>query len=360
MLLYTGGKMKGRRCFGLFVAGMVAIALLSTCSRTEKNVRIPSSVDCRGYDFDKKFPGITSKPPFANFAYYDVDRKRISNKEGLFFRIDYGKDDPRSHRPTYNEDLPHSAKEQAYLAAYETREKDFDARYAGVIKAKLNALADLYQITIPGVLSYPRYLEEEQLPEGITLPAYYFHWRTFLAHIRSQKLYKFIEKIGGHDFVRNGLAANMTELILEQVEDRIQALYVEYVLTWYHLKEYATPAERSRVVRDMTAYYSEVAFRGAAEATHRFAHWLSARERCLIADFVAHQVAGQVSLMDDPEGLARFQRRYRALLDRMCYDYLYVTRIDKFRHEMSTKVYLEKVESFKREFSYSPNSCVNN
>lgn len=353
--------MRNVEAIGVVVVGLVSVLLFSGCAGTRPQLTTQPPVDCRGYDFYKQLPGLEKKKPFSYTAHYDGMRKRLHNKDGLFYRIKYEPGDPRNKARSYNDDLRHSTTEQAYLAAYQARERAFDAKYAGAIKAKLKVASELFQSqwTKEDVLAYPVYLEKERLPAGIASPASYFNQGMFSYYLEDQWLYEYVKTTGGGDLRSSGLDGYVVGDILEQVEFRLKALYIEYVLTWYHLKAYATPAARSEVARDLAAYYSDVAFRGAAEAMHEYAYWLSAAERCLIADFVARQVASQVLLMDDLERLERFKMRYRNVLTGLCFSQLAAARIKPFRHEVGKERYQQMRQELWDQMVPGEERCIN-
>ncbi|PID75824.1 MAG: hypothetical protein CSB23_00995, partial [Deltaproteobacteria bacterium] len=78
-------------------------------------------------------------------------------------------------------------------------------------------------------------------------------------------LARFIDETMSALFSDQDFALGIAYNVADGARDRLEALYPEYVLTYYNLKSYSSAEERQRVVRDLAVYYSDVAFRGSAE-----------------------------------------------------------------------------------------------
>ncbi len=343
---------------------------------------------CRGFDFDKKFPKLNKKYKFLT-PEYDDNIKRMKNIDGLFFyssdfeleadknpgryksyseflRSKRSEEDTRilvAHWNAYNYcDLPLSLKEKEYIAAYDAREREFDRKYAGEIKEKLRK-ASILRHKIMGSrpidrLEYPRYLVGDELPPGLVTPASYFTANFMFEYIRD---YSFdadgrLKKAPLVDFILAStplnigmdadFAGEIAYNVADGARDRLKALYPEYVLTYYNLKEYKSAEERSRVVHDLAVYYSDVAFRGTAEELFRYINYLSKGQRCRIANYAASRVYDLIMEMESPEKLAVFKKTYRKNIAAAC-DGLITAPI--FRQENAGLI--TEVESKRRRFA---------
>lgn len=292
-------------------------------------------------------------------VYYDDNLKRMKNIDGLYFsrsNFDFG-ETRTDHHPDWNSkkyftekrteeelkilifpmdlynycDLALSDREKKYIAAFEEREREFDRKYAGEIKRKLRK-ASILRHSSRGKqpterLEYPRYLIGDELPPGIVTPASYFTASFMFSYIRGlnfiadgnpqkkNSLKTFLHSIGR---TRGAYVEDIGECAADGARYRLRSLYPEYILTFYYLKRYKSPEERHRVVTDLATYYSDVAFRGAAERLFKFRRFLSAGQRCRIANYVASRVYDLVMKMERPEEIAKLKQKYRESIAGKC------------------------------------------
>ena len=310
----------------VFVLAAVFSFPFYSCSSKTSDVDIQeyekkSSCDCRGFDFDKKFPNKRNRPYAA--VGYDLMRKLIFNKDGTRYLMDIGDGNGLSYH--YNDDLPQSEKEKKYIKKFKEREREFDKKYAGEIKKKLRNISKItknkrgqYHIT------YPTYLEGSELPEGLVTPASFFSEQFFKTYIIAEKhpgeLREYILSTELYrDFAIRDLAAGVGQRAAGQIYFRLRALYVEYVLTYYLKKDYSSPEERHRTAVALAEYYSDVAFRGAAESLYYRRHLLTSRQRCKVANYIAHRVHDLVMVIDRPESLNEIKKEYLEELNYLCF-----------------------------------------
>ncbi len=336
----------------VFVATLCAIPwLVCSCAMVSNPPSMQHS--CRGFDFDKKFPEFNKKYKFLSVKY-DTNLKRMKNVDGLHFSKEdfvypgWNSEEGLTNKRTEEElrilewpmdpynycDMPLSEKEKKYIAAYDAREREFDRKYAGEIKEKLRKASILRRKTqwkrTVERLEYPCYLVGEELPPGLVTPASYFTADFMFEYIRG---YSFdadgrLKKAPLVDFIlastplNVGMDADFAGEIAynaaDGARDRLEAFYPEYVLTYYNLKEYKSAEERSQVVHDLAVYYSDVAFRGTAEAMYHYIKCLGRGQRCRIANYAASRVYDLIMEMESPEKLATFKQRYQENITGAC------------------------------------------
>lgn len=350
----------------------ILAVMLSSCA-------VPLSLGsekCRNFPFEKKFPGCDHPP--TSF-YYDQDYKWFTGRDGLMVRFSMTKSARGARKCTiehdvYNDNLGSTVKETQYHAAYQAMEEEFDRKYAGWIKRELLSVSD-YKINywkekkkyvvkkdefdrtwLPRVnagllkytaifdadtkkkydgsfsIEYPNYLEGKELPEGLQTPSSFFsseflsHYATtdehggrfLFDHVRSYRLIN-----GGHFYWdTNRLEEKTVGLIFR----RFMAQYAEYVLTYYYLQEYNSFEARSQIGCDLAAFYREVAFRAAAEASYVYAdstHWLNNREKCAVANLIANRLHDYILIaFTDPEAFKEIRQKFEPKLDRICHSNL--------------------------------------
>ncbi len=285
---------------------------------------------CRGFDFDKRFPGKENRP-FG--IHYDRNIKRINNEDGLYFYIF------EIRNSQYNKDLELSSQEKKYIAECQLREEAFDRKYAGEIKKKLRSISTVSTMRNGTLgISYPNYLEGDELPEGVATPASYFAPAFISSYIsaenRAGDLRDFILSTELYkDATIRDLARSIGRSTGGQIRWRLKSLYTEYILTWYFLKHYDSPQERHRTAVDLAEYYSGVAFRGAAESLFQYSHILTSSQRCRIANYVADRVYYLVMAIDKPKRLDIIKEEYAQPLLENCYFNLYYGRILEKRNK---------------------------
>lgn len=326
-------SMKTRHVFNkrLPLLFLITTLLLTACSKpygvANQSVDLNSDF-CRGFDFEKEFGGRQKRPYSVN---YDEDRKQLYNKDGLYYYIFWG--DGRKPVNDYTEDLEISSREQRYIAAYDKREEEFDKKYTLEIKKKLVAISKK-TTSWDGTLkiTYPGYLEGIDLPEGLQSPATYFSHYFISDYVEEEykpnDLRKFVESTARSKFgsVRE-LSGAIAGDIAGQIQFRMRSVYAEYVLTHYYLKQYTSAEERNKVALDMAEYYSDVAFRAAAEAMYESKHVLSPRQMCKVANHVSDKVYDLIMIIDDPYKLSQVKQNYKKELDYICYSNLNDNRI---------------------------------
>ncbi|MCK9171657.1 MAG: hypothetical protein M0P01_14700 [Treponema sp.] len=267
---------------------------------------------CRGFDFGRDFPGRDHRP-FS--VFYSYSKQRLTGKDSLEFKFDMGK----KILTVYHRDMEHTKKEKKYIAAYKRQEEKFDRKYAGDIKKELDALTVRGSRNERPTLDYPDYLEGESLPKGLVPPASIFSYRFFQEYInaedKSGDLRTFILSTSLHkSFAMRDLARSIGREAAATASFRLNALSPEYVLSYYLLKEYASAEERHHTTTELADYYSNVAFRGAAESLYRYNNLLSSSKRCKIANYIAARVYDLVMVIDNPEKLARIKKDYNEML----------------------------------------------
>jgi len=114
------------------------------------------------------------------------------------------------------------------------------------------------------------------------------------------------------------LAKSIGREAASTASERLNALSPEYVLSYYLLKVYNSTEERHQTATDLADYYSNVAFRGAAESLYRYNNLLSSRKRCKIANYIAARVYDLVMVIDNPGKLARIRKDYNEILGGIC------------------------------------------
>lgn len=302
---------------------MLALSLVA-CAESPSTSKYDSVFQsCRGFDFDKKFPGKYNRPEGVN---YDDNQKRLYGEDGLSFHLFLRHPNYPNEVRFYNsKDLELSAQEKEYIANFDKLEEEFDRKYAGEIKKKLQSVSKLF--TRPNgktALAYPRYLEgEDALPDGVETPASIFSYNFIIDYIEAKNhpgdLREFILSTElYHDSTILDLAAGVGANAAGQVFWRLRSLYADYILTSYNLKHYDSLEQRHQTVLDFAEYYSEVAFRGAAESLYHYRHILTGGQRCRIANYVAERLYELVMVMDDPERLRKIKRDYEKEISLAC------------------------------------------
>ena len=406
-------KQKNNRSFPFYtwLVLLCAMILLSSCAMPVST----QSKECRGFPFDKEFPGDDHRP--INI-YYDRPYAWFTGKDGLRFRFYYRHRQDRKHKLNlYNAtDLPHSEREKNYLAGYRKREQEFDRRYAGWIKKKLLATSDWVVndwknktklvmkqdefnrvwlskvkaglIKSPGApgrqfegsftIKYPRYLIGDKLPEGLQTPASFFSphffWNYVMAGDRQdvikynkhgKMMYNYIKSqrfSPRFEYMEAALATGGD--MANNVKQRFQIIFAEYVLTHYYLKQYPSKEEREQAAMDLADYYGEVAFRAAAEAGYKYRQILRKMEWCGMADFVARRVHDYIIIaITDPNKLQEIRQEYEGELADICYGNIASTRtfMDEacFADKKCRKERWAKNQEIRRKIEENEEKCVN-
>lgn len=334
----------------VFLCLLILVLLVSCAELPSTHEYYSAFQSCRGFDFDKKFPGKCNCP---DAVHYDDSLKRLYDVDGLYFGLDNYKNikDPYYYN---SKDLELSIQEKEYIANFENLEEEFDRKYAGEIKKKLHSVSKLF--TRPNgktAIAYPKYLEGDALPEGVATPASIFAYGFIIDYIEaknhpgdlrdfilSTELYK--------DFDILDLAAGVGSDAAGQVSWRLESLYAEYVLTWYYLKHYNSLEQRHQTALDLAKYYSEVAFRGAAESLYHYSHILTTRQRCKIANYIANRMYELVMVIDDPDMLRNIKRAYNEEFFNACFSNLYLR-----------ESYKKSRQELKRQIETGAERCVN-
>ena len=356
--LYTNKQKTGSTPFILLI--LCLGILLSSCAMPPAL----QSVDCQGFPFDKEFPGDDHRPLRVN---YDLSYKWDTGRDGVYYRFYYRyKKDMKFPENVYNDiHLPHSVKEEKYIAKRIARDREFDKKYAGEIKKKLLAVAKkewvpprdakykkwwkkTYKIKPMGFryekgytwVKYPYYLTGDLLPEGLETPASFFsstffskyivaeHHRDYLKnYFISAKIWpkssRFYDGVMGMARV-GGLVAS-----------RFDANFAEYVLTYYYYKSYNSLAERRKTAEDLAAYYYEIAFRASAEHLYIYNDILSSGERCDYADHAAKRIYDYIiSAFMDKKKFQQIRGEYKDELLEACWtNQLHTVLPDKLPHQ---------------------------
>jgi hypothetical protein len=355
----------------LYLLAICCVFFLSSCA----GGGLGQSANCRGFDFDKEFPGDDHRPISV---WYDLSYAWATGNDGLNFTFYYRHDRrDRKHpfRAFNGKDIPLSSREKEYIAAYESRELEFDRKYAGWIKKKVLAVPERHWIPpVPGKagriqIDYPYYLVGDKLPDGLETPASFFATLFFERYIvalhRSAYIKDYVISVKAHKsaYFYDGVAAVGAD-IGDQVRYRFKEIFAEYVLTYYYLKQYATPEQRSQIVQDLADYYSDVAFRAAAESMYAQSDKLSGRDRCKIANYVAGRIRSYIiTAFKNPMELQRIKEDYDEDLRQVCFQYL-----EASEYPMFTLVRMNKTEEtawvkwrngLREEVNQGITGCVN-
>ena len=340
--------------------------ILSSCAESPSAGKYDSVFQsCRHFDFNKHFQGKHDRPLGVN---YDDNQKRLHGEDGLSFNLFLRHPNYPKEVHFYNsKDLELSAQEKEYIANFDKLEEEFDRKYSDEIKKKLRSVSKLF--TRPNgktALAYPRYLEGGALPEGVVTPASFFSYEFITDYIiakeHSGDLRDFILSTELHkDFDILDLAAGVGSDAVNQVSWRLESLYAEYVLTWYYLKHYNSLEQRHNTATDLAEYYSEVAFRGAAESLFHYKHILTSGQRCRIANYVAGRMYELVMVIDVPERLRHIKREYEKELSSACYSNLLDREFgpDYYPGKFSKKEIIGIREPLKKRIDSGDERCVN-
>ena len=271
---------------------------------------------CRGFDFGRDFPGRDNRPSSVFYNYY---RHRRTGKDSLEFKFDMGK----KFLTVYHMDMEHTKKEKKYIAGYKRQEEEFDRKYAGDIKKKIDALTIRGSHNGRPTSDYPDYLEGDRLPKGLVTPASIFSYLLFQEYInaedKSGDLRTFILSTSLYkSFTMRDLARSIGRRAASTASERLNALSPEYVLSYYLLKECDSAEERHHTATELADYYSNVAFRGAAESLYRYNNLLSSRKRCKIANYIAARVYDLIMVIDNQEKLTKIKKDYNEILVEIC------------------------------------------
>ena len=343
---------------------LLMLVILTSCAESPSTHEYYSSFQsCRGFDFDKKFPGKCNCP---DAVHYDDSLKRLYGVDGLYFGLEYYKNIKDPYYYNYK-DLELSTQEKEYIANFDKLEEEFDRKYAGEIKKKLRSVSKAF--TRPNgkaALQYPRYLKEEALPDGVVAPVSIFTYGIIRRFIEAKKhpgdLRDFILSTELYkDFDILDLAAGVGSNAVNQVSWRLESLYAEYVLTKYYLKAYGSLEQRHQIAIDLAEYYSEVAFRGAAESLYHYNHILTSGQRCRIANYIAGRMYKLVMVIDDLEHLKDIKREYEKELFNACYSSLLNQRYlsDFHNGKISEKKAIELRDNLKNRMESGEERCIN-
>lgn len=271
---------------------------------------------CRGFDFGRDFPGRDGRP---TTVFYDYNEQRSTGEDGLQFYFDMGK----KTLIIYHRDMKHTKKEKKYIAAYKHQEEEFDRKYASDIKKEVDTLTIRGTLNGEPTFDYPYYLEGDRLPKGLVTPASIFSYRFYGEYInaedKSGDLRTFILSTSLYkSFTMRDLARSIGREAASTASFRLNALSPEYVLSYYLLKEYGSAEERHHTATELADYYSDIAFRGAAESLYRYNNLLSSNKRCKIANYIAARVYDLVMVIDNPEKLTKIKKDYNEMLVKIC------------------------------------------
>lgn len=323
---------------------------------------------CRGFDYKKKFPVKKSSHPIG--VDYDTNLKMLDDKDGLRFSLRWEEGMPKGTHYFYQDELEISSKEQAYIDAYEKREDEFDRKYAGWIK---EALFDVSRKGIKSngsnepYIAYPKYLTGDALPEGLYSPKSVYSYGFILDYLKAEgKKESFREYI--IDVLGRGKAevydlSGFVESEIElQVKGRLEAIYSEYVITYYYFKSYDSLIEKEKTTEELADYFSNVAFRAASEGAYRFLdNLLSPGQACLIANYVADRLYGLILTLNDKERLREISKEYETDIKNQCIYHLIDPK--KKIEFWSEKITREEISDYYKNISEKVHSgklrCIN-
>lgn len=340
-----------KRKYTIFLS-LLALVLVSCAESPSTNKYYSAFQSCRGFDFNKRFPGKHNRPLGVN---YDDNIKRMYGKDGLSFNLFMKHPDFPKEIHFYNyKDLELSTQEKEYIANFDKIEEEFDRKYAGDIKKKLRSVSKLFtRRNGETALAYPRYLEGDALPVGVKTPVSVFSYSFVRRYIEAKKhpgdLRDFILSTEMYkDFDILDLAAGVGSDATDQASWRLKSLYAEYVLTWYLLKHYDSLEQRHQTALDLARYYSEVVFRGAAESLYHYSHILTTGQRCKIANYIAGRMYELVMVIDNPDMLRNIKREYNEEYFNTCFSNLF-----------NRDLWKESGEVLKKQMNTGKERCVN-
>lgn len=351
--------------YKIFVLCILLSPLISSCAvPVGGNNEIQLEL-CDGYDFNKYFPGRDGRPFSVS---YNIHRKMLFDKNGCQYNISFG--EGIGLKSLYTEELQQSHKEKKYNACFQNLEQEFDTAYAGDIKRKLLKVSEKY--TNPyGVCEvwYPVYLEGDRLPKGLQTPSSLFS-KDFIAFIARKKdtpdsirnyifSMKWIKNSGVYDY-----AATAATSIDIQFRSAYEAVFGEYVMTYYYIKKYTSLRERRDTFRKLATYYGNLAYRSAGEGMLPYQHLFNVHQRKKTALLFSQRVFDYIFAMHEEHYVNTVKHQYKERIKLNCRHYIIQGRYEKqFRERIARKISREEYMTFKSSLVNAMESgqerCVN-